>query len=143
METKTKSQFPTILDYSKMATKETKEVKDFKSDIKKILGMVEGEKKMNVTKEIFEYVKDGKDRKVGILVAQRFGKTVSIGWSKTNFKSGDVFKKDEGLKFARARLHKDLAVQTIPQLVERRIHPFIVRCARYYKGIRNIGVSAV
>jgi hypothetical protein len=109
------------------------------------------EEDMNVTDqsqtstvpEIFEYVKNGKNQKVGILVAQRYGKTVSIGWSKTNFKSGDGFKKEDGLKIARERLLKRNLVKpvVIPQIIERNIHQFMVRCARYFKDTYTIGVS--
>lgn len=88
--------------------------------------------------QIFEYLKDNKNRKVGILFAENNGedKKVKIGYSKCHQKF-DVFNKDIGFDIAkgRARKHSDLLFDKyqVPFIVQRKLPKFIDRCQRYFK----------
>lgn len=86
--------------------------------------------------EIWEYVKDKKNNKVGILYATADQKKVKIGYSKYHPKF-DEFKKDIGFDIAKGKALKfpeELFTRyNVPFIVQKKFPKFIERCRRYFK----------
>ena len=76
---------------------------------------------------IFEYVKDKKNRKIGVLAARN---KLCIGWSACMTKK-DQFDKTMGLKIATGRTYKTNV--DIPHKLRKPYIKFLDRVKRYYK----------
>ncbi len=93
---------------------------------------------------IFEYVKDRKNRKVGIFVAIKNSKNkVSIGFSKAknpysktlkSIFNSDKFNLELGKEIAIGRAEKD-NIEEIPFSMKQQFIHFVARCRRYFKNI--------
>ena len=81
-------------------------------------------------------VKGGR-RKAAVLVGLVKGGYIYIGWSKTNFKSGDEFNREYGIKLALERT-KAIIPLSIPQSIFEDILKFEKRCLRYFQNARHI-----
>lgn len=89
------------------------------------------------TNEIYQYIKknvNGSKRIVGVMVAaiDEPNNRVCISWSKANFKHGDEFDRETGLKIARERLNAKETIP-VPYSIEKDLDKFINRCKRYYQ----------
>ena len=71
---------------------------------------------MSESKRIVQYLRDPKTNALkGVAVAVSNGKSWALGISLTNFKAGDVFNKEHGLKMALGRAIKKLTVFELAQ----------------------------
>lgn len=86
--------------------------------------------------EIWEYIRDKKNRKVGILYANSDEKNVRISFSKCHTMY-DEFDPELGFKIARDRSVKTPEnvpkKYNIPFSVQDKLPKFIDRCSRYFK----------
>lgn len=96
-------------------------------------------------KEIVEYIKQNKKGqrvKSGVLVAVQNDGVIRIGWSKCNFKLGDVFDKDEGYKLALARTQPEYEAfsKSAPSTIKKQIRALASRSIRYFKGAKGVTI---
>ena len=88
--------------------------------------------------QIFEYIRNRKSGKVGVIVGMVIDKRVLIGWSKCNVEL-DKFDTKEGLKIAVDRAMGTLIPSNIaPPCLHSQIRRFSSRCCRYFKGANQI-----
>ena len=98
--------------------------------------------------EIFEYIrrrKSGKVIKVGVILGTVISPnsyTIRIGWSKCNFKAGDKFSIEEGIKLAKKRAYNEADFESttthVPNCIRRQIRQFGSRCIRYFKDAHKL-----
>ena len=88
---------------------------------------------MEENMEIIEYVKDRKNRKVGVLLGSLIDEKISIGWSQAHI-ALDKFNSEKGKKIARGRLQGWGYNVTVPHIIHKRMKKFVNRCQRYFKG---------
>lgn len=82
--------------------------------------------------EIFEYIKNRKYGKIGIIVARNVDGQIRVGWSKCNFKLGDEFVIGDGMAIALDRTDvKNLS--PAPACIHRQIRKVGARAIRYFK----------
>ena len=91
----------------------------------------------NPPMQIFEYVKERK-RITGIILGLRNNDTIRTGWSKCNFKMGDEFSKDDGLRLAAGRANRLTPSPALPLCMKRQMNSFQARCIRYFKGAKTM-----
>lgn len=82
---------------------------------------------------MIEYIRDGRGRKVGVMVAYKDGDSVRIGWSKCNTKL-EPFDRERGLAIAFGRAVKGNITKKMPNKVCRKLARFIDRADRYYNN---------
>ena len=93
-------------------------------------------------KEIYRYVRDGHNRKVGIVLAKDVNGRIGVGWSKCKVrgKNPDKFDRDLGLTIARARAEKharkgrEYLETHVAQSVKKPLINFAKSAHRYYRG---------
>jgi len=87
--------------------------------------------------EIIHFLRNRKNRRVGVLIGMKNQDSITVGWSLCNKK--DQFNKDMALHIARERAMFGIgkSVNT-PHLVNKQIDFFIDRCERYFKSTVNI-----
>lgn len=83
-----------------------------------------------------QFVRDRKGNPIGMVVATKMSdeNLVRIGWSYTNVKAGDRFKKARGLTIAKDRIHTDTN-RKVPHAVLKVVtNGFIARSLGYFKA---------
>lgn len=89
---------------------------------------------------IYQRTRDRKNNPKGVLVAKKIRGSVRIGWSLANFKAGDKFNLQEGLKVAEARATGGEG-EPIPNSIQDDYSDFVNRSVRYFfkgKSVRVI-----
>lgn len=86
--------------------------------------------------EIFEYIKNRKYGKIGIIVARNVDGQVRVGWSKCNFKMGDEFIVGAGLAIALERT--STPPNPAPACIHKQIRKVGVRAMRYFKDATSL-----
>ena len=95
-------------------------------------------------KYIFEYIRKrnhGANRRVGILVGGLDDKKkIVVGWSKCNFKAGDKFNYDAGMKLA---CEKAKNFTPAPITIKKQLRRFETRCIRYFKDAMGMSLLPI
>ncbi len=82
---------------------------------------------------IHEYIRE-RGRISGVMLGTVIDGEIRIGWSKTNFRAGDKFNKDEGLRIALSRAKGEYPDEReMPHVVIRNMREFQIRCLRYFQ----------
>lgn len=88
---------------------------------------------------IFQYVRNRRREKVGIVAALRIpNNKVGIGWSLCATQKGDKFDAVKALDIAIGRAEKAGGIDTIPQSVSNDYEVMIDRANRYFKNAEVI-----
>lgn len=77
---------------------------------------------------IFEYVRDKRNNKVGVVVAIS---SCHIGWSACNIKKHDHFDKDMGFKIAKGRAEYNIF--PAPRKIQPTFFKMVDRAKRYFR----------
>ena len=89
---------------------------------------------------IIKYIKknrEGRRQKTGVLIANiDTAGIVKLGWSKVNFKAGDVFNRETGIKIATERTKAKETVP-LPQSILKDAFDFQGRCHKYFKNAKG------
>lgn len=88
---------------------------------------------------IYQRTRDRKNNPKGVLVAKKIRGTVKFGWSLTNFKAGDKFNLEAGLKVATNRAEKSDSVE-IPASIQNDYVNMVTRGCRYFFKGRSVKV---
>jgi hypothetical protein len=86
---------------------------------------------------IHEYIRErqpGRGKQiVGVIAGTVIEGMICIGWSKCNWKEGDVFDKQEGIDRAMSRARGVDETPELPIQLNRQMREFQTRCIRYFK----------
>lgn len=91
---------------------------------------------------LIQYIKDSKQKRIGVMYAYKDDKNIKIGWSKCN--KLDRFNRERGLEIAIGRAVEGSEVAQ-PRAVRKQLQEFTDRAHRYFnnpKGRRVEGVNS-
>jgi hypothetical protein len=92
---------------------------------------------------IYARTRDRHNNPNGIVCALKTKRgTIKVGWSKCNFKAGDVFNMEDGLKRAKQRAIEGCK-ETIPQSIHNDYTDIVNRSVRYFFKQRAVKVVPV
>ena len=89
---------------------------------------------------IFEYIRDRKGLKIGIIASTVHNGMIVTGFSKTNIKAGDKFNKGIGIDWAIERAKGNKRTPQIPKSDIRQFREVQVRALRYFKQANSLSV---
>lgn len=96
---------------------------------------------MSSENRIFEYIRDRKGNRIGVIVGFVKNGQIVTGFSQVNRKLGDVFDVDYGLSLA---INRALGINESPDLpsgVVSQMEAFKVRCMRYFQQAKTLSVN--
>lgn len=88
-----------------------------------------------MTNQLVQYVRDNKNRKIGVLVAAptiNSPDIINVGWSLTRRSAGDKFDPVRGVEIALGRAIKT-STQIVPHSLTDEVEKFALRANRYFK----------
>ena len=89
---------------------------------------------------IFEYIKNKKGQRIGMLVGMVCNSQIVFGFSQVNLKSGDKFDRNIGMTMA---VNRALGVQDSPTYtteVYPMLAPFANRCVKYFQQATSLSL---
>ena len=90
---------------------------------------------------IFEFIKDVKGNKVGVIVATVYQGMIVTGYSKTNLKEGDIFDKDYGIELALNRAKGYEPTVATPDSDRRQFRNVQVRGFKYFQQATFMSIA--
>ena len=83
---------------------------------------------------IFEYIRNRKGKRIGVLLGTVVDNQIVYGFSQANIKSGDEFDKEYGKQLA---FNRAIGAEPITPAytieAQKMVNPFTERCIRYFK----------
>jgi hypothetical protein len=80
---------------------------------------------------IYSYIRDDNGKRLGIFYGEKVNNGVQIGYSLVNYKKGDKFDLEIGIKEAKEKA--PVCWVEIPEKLRNYYASFLVRCSQYYK----------
>lgn len=80
---------------------------------------------------LVQYSRKNDRTPIGVLVADKVGEKVVIGWAACDKK--DYFSKSFGVKIAINRKNLGTSGKTLPHHLQKILPPFLERCSKYFK----------
>jgi hypothetical protein len=82
--------------------------------------------------QLRKYIRDKNHKPIGIVIAEKIGGEIHWGWSLCNFKKGDRFNREHGIKIAEGRILHGTNAE-MPIAVRECMNLFIPRARKYFK----------